>query len=83
MDESLINNSRSHSPDFGFSFFGIDGVWIPDVVRPPPGVVVVGREARLQDAERQLEGDDGFRRRRCRGRGRDEVLQLDPLGGRC
>ena len=35
---------------------------IPDVVRPPLSVVLVGREARVQDAERQLEGDEGLLR---------------------
>ena len=45
------------------------------MVRPPLGVVVAERAALVADAERQLEGDEGLRRRRRDGR--DAVLQLD------
>ena len=61
--KSIIHGLITFSPTFvACSFVGADGVRIPDVVRPPPGVVVVGREARIQDAERQLEGDEGLLR---------------------
>ena len=71
-----MNNSNSHHP---VSFVGADRVRVPDMVRPPLGVVVAEREALVPYAERQLEGDEGLQRRRRDGR--DAVLQLNQCRG--